>query len=117
MIDQIVHYKCRCELMSRVTGCGLVSAILLIFTLISGGFALTFPDAIFLKYLSAGSALFGLLLVIVGTIIAMFEGKIIYRQMQTEFLDLPDLAEIIGEKADAITDSHRHSRSTGQTGS
>jgi hypothetical protein len=34
MIDQIVHYKRHCELMSRATGCRLVSEILLIFTLL-----------------------------------------------------------------------------------
>lgn len=112
MIDQIVHYKRRCELMSRATGCGLVSAILLIFTLISGGIALSFPEVEFLKYLSAGSALLGLLLVIAGTIIVMFEGRIIYRQIHTELLDLPDLAESIGEEAGAVTDPKRHAHNT-----
>ena len=112
LVDQIVHYKRRCELMSKATGCGLVSAILLIFTLISGGLALTFPDVLILKFLSAGAALIGMLLVIAGTVIVILEGRIIYRQIQSELLDVPDLAESIGQKAGAINDPNRERHDT-----
>lgn len=71
-----------------------------------------FPEVASLKFLSAGSALLGLLLVIAGTIIVMFEGRIIYRQIHTELLDLPDLAESIGEEAGAVTDPKRHAHNT-----
>ena len=83
-----------------------------LYTFISGGIALSFPEVESLKFLSAGSALLGLLLVIAGTIIVMFEGRIIYRQIHTELLDLPDLAESIGEEAGAVTDPKRHAHNT-----
>lgn len=114
MVDQIVHYKRRCELMSRATGCGLVSAILLICTLISGGLALTFPDLSLFKFLSAGTALLGMLLVIAGTIIVILEGRIIHRQIHNELLDVPELAESIGQEAGAINDPKRDRHGTGR---
>lgn len=114
MVDQIVHYKRRCELMSRATGCGLISAILLICTLISGGLALTFPDLSMFKFLSAGTALLGMLLVIAGTIIVILEGRIIYRQIHNELLDIPELAESIGQEAGAINDPKRDRHGTGR---
>jgi hypothetical protein len=114
MVDQIVHYKRRCELMSRATGCGLVSAILLICTLIAGGLALTFPDLSIFKFLSAGTALIGMLLVIAGTVIVIVEGGIIYRQIHNELLDIPELAESIGQEAGAINDPKRDRHGTGR---
>ena len=59
MRDQIVCYKRHCVLMGRASSFGLVSAVLLIFTLISAELALIFQNVTFLKYLSAGSALLG----------------------------------------------------------
>jgi Ca2+/Na+ antiporter len=112
MTDQVVHYKRRCELMSRAIGCGLVSAILLIFTLIFGGLALTIQEVSIFKYISAGTATLGLLLVVVGTFIVIMEGRIIYRQMHSELLDIPDLAESIGQKPGSINDPQRHGQGT-----
>lgn len=107
MADEIVHYKRRCILMSRAIGCGLVSAILLIFTLVCGGIALAFPALPGLKFISAGSAMLGMLLVIAGTVIVILEGRIIYRQIDSELLDVPDLAASSGQQAGAITDPRR----------
>ena len=107
MKDQIVAYKRRCELMNKAIGCGLVSAILLIFTLIFGGLALVFQEYGFLKFVSVLCALSGLLLVIVGTAIVIMEGRIIRRQIHSELLDVADLAEGIDQEAGAVTDPHR----------
>ena len=107
MRDEILHYKRRCELMNRATGCGLVSAILLISTMIFGGLAIVFQDVTILKLLSMATALFGLLLVIVGAGIVIMEGRIIRRQIYSELLDIPDLAHGIDQDAGAINDPQR----------
>ena len=113
MRDQIVCYKRRCVLMSRASSFGLVSAILVIFTLIAAELALIFQNATFLKYLSAGSALLGFSLVIVATIFVILEGRITHRQIDSELLDVPDLAQSTGQESGDITNPHRGRPSTG----
>ena len=105
--DEIICYKRRCELMSRANTIGLVSAILLILTLITGELALIFQNVSFLKYISAGSALLGFGLVIVATVIVLIEGSITHRQINSELLDVPDLAEGTGQQVGDITDPQR----------
>jgi hypothetical protein len=107
MRDEILNYKRRCELMNRATGCGLVSAMLLISTMIFGGLAIVFPDIALLRLLSMVAALLGLLLVIAGAAIVVLEGRIIRRQIHGELLDIPDLAHGIDQDAGAIDDPHR----------
>lgn len=108
--DEILNYKRRCELMNRATGCGLVSAALLISTMILGGLSIIFQDSLVLKLLSLGSALLGLLLVIAGAVIVIMEGRIIRRQIYSELLDIPDLAHGIDQDAGAIDDPRRGGR-------
>ena len=91
---------------------GLTSAILLITTLIAGGISLTVPEDNVFKLISLGLALIGLLLVIVATIIVMREGMITNRQIYNELLDIPDLAESVGQEAGDVSDPHRLSRPT-----
>ena len=107
MRDEILHYKRRCELMNLATGCGLVSAVLLISTMIFGGLAIVFQDVALLKLICMLTALLGLLLVIVGASIVIIEGRIIRRQIHSELLDIPDLAHGIDQDAGAIDDPHR----------
>jgi len=107
MRDEILLYRRRCELMNRATGCGLVSAMLLISTMIFGGLAIVFQDVAFLKLLSMTTALLGLLLVILGAGLVIVEGRIIRRQIRSELLDIPDLAHGIGQDAGAVDDPHR----------
>ena len=75
---------------------GIVSAILLILTLITGELAIIFPHFPPLKYVSAGSALLGFFLVIVAAIIVMVESSIVGRQLEGELLDVPELAQCTG---------------------
>lgn len=112
MKDQILHYKRRCELMGYANIIGLTSANLLTITLISGGLSLAFPDDNIFKYVSLCLALIGLLLVIVATIIVMREGLITNRQIYNELLDIPDLAEGVGQEAGNISDPNRRDRTT-----
>jgi hypothetical protein len=110
MKDQILRYKQRCELMGYANVIGLTSAILLITMLIAGGLSLAFPDDNIFKYVSLSLALVGLLLVIVATIIVMREGMITRRQIYNELLDIPDLAEGVGQEAGKISDPQRRDR-------
>ncbi|KAA0121260.1 DUF2721 domain-containing protein [Methylobacterium sp. P1-11] len=111
MRDQIICYKQRCELMGRANILGLISAILLILTLIAGEMALALPGIPVLKFASAGFALLGFFLVIAATIVVILEGRITHRQIYSELLDVPDLAQGIGEEAGDIGDPKRGSRS------
>lgn len=110
MRDEILHYKRRCELMNQATGYGLLSAMLLISTMIFGGLAIVFQGVVLLKILSMATALLGFLLVIVGAGIVIMEGRIIRRQIQSELLDIPDLAHGIDQEAGAISDPQRRGR-------
>ena len=107
MQDAILNYKRRCELMNRATGCGLVSAILLIATMIFGGFAIVFQDSLVLKLISMATAMLGLLLVIAGAVIVIVEGTVIRRQIHTELLDIPELAHGIHQDSGAVDDPRR----------
>ena len=107
MRDQIVNYKRRCELMNIATGCGLISAIMLISTMIFGGLSIVYQDVLTLKLMSVGTAMLGLVLVIVGAVIVIMEGRIIRRQIHSELLDVPDLAHSIDQDSGAIDDPHR----------
>ncbi|WP_082513213.1 DUF2721 domain-containing protein [Methylobacterium sp. Leaf125] len=107
MRDEILNYKRRCELMNRAIGCGLISAMLLISTMIFGGFSLVFQDSEALKLVSMGTATLGLILVIVGAAMVIMEGRIIRRQIHTELLDIPELAHGIDQGAGDINDPHR----------
>src|SRR4051812_48142278 len=50
--DQILLYKHRCEQMRLATNIGVISAIILISTLITAALNTVFPQATILKYLS-----------------------------------------------------------------
>ena len=101
--DQIILYKRRCELMALATILGLVAAILLILTLIAGELNIIFPATQPLKYVCACSALAGFALVIAAAVIIIVESRITFRQLATELLDVPDLADSTGQQAGAIT--------------
>jgi hypothetical protein len=102
--DAILIYKRRCELMNYANMVAISSAIFLILTLIIGALAIIFPDSGWLKYLGAGSALMGFILVIVAAGIVMVESSIIRRQIDSELLDVPDLAQSSGQETGNITD-------------
>lgn len=105
--DQVSTYKRRCELMNWANIIGVVSAILLILTLITGELDIIFPNASPLKYISAGSALAGFALVIVASVLVVIESTITHRQLDSELLDVPDLARTTGQKAGDITHQKR----------
>ena len=105
--DQVLAYKHRCELMARATMLGLFAAVLLITTLVAGELDIIFPHSGVLGYVSAGSALLGFLLVIAAAVVIILENRITFRQLESEVLDVPDLADGIGQRAGKITDSRR----------
>jgi len=106
--DEIYTYKRRCELMTTATMVGLIAAILLILTLVAGELDILFPTFVPLKYISAGSALLGFLLVIAAAVLVMVEAALTYRQIATEVLDVEDLADSTGQRSGAVTEVRGH---------
>ncbi|HEX2942017.1 MAG TPA: DUF2721 domain-containing protein [Rhodopila sp.] len=111
--DEILVYKRRCELMNTASMIGMVSAILLILTLIIGETAIILPKVSILKYLTAGSAMAGFSLVVVAAIIVILESSIVRRQLDSELLDVRDLAESTGQQPGSIADRPDARRHTG----
>jgi hypothetical protein len=65
--------------------------------LMLGELDIILPGVPLLKYVSAGSALLGFGLVIVATLFVIVEGSITHRQLDSELLDVPDLAQSTGQ--------------------
>lgn len=105
--DQVLVYKRRCELMNKANMIGLVAAILLILTLMAGELAIVLPSIKALDVVSATSALFGFALVIVAAVYVLIESSITHRQLDSELLDVADLAESTGQKSGDITAQDR----------
>ena len=100
--DQIMRYKRRCGLMNCACVTGLVSAIMLLLTLIVGALDVMMPGNSALKYVSAGSALLGLSLVIVAAALVIVECVISFRQLGEELLDVPELAHATGQQPGSV---------------
>ncbi len=105
--DQVLVYKRRCELMNIANMVGIFAAILLIFTLIAGEISIIVPTFGFLQIVSAVSALLGFTLVIVAAVFVLAESSIIHRQLDTELLDVADLARSTGQQSGDVTGSRR----------
>ena len=102
--DQILLYKVRCELMRKATNLGLIAAILLILTLIGGAIDAIFKSAAPVKYMSTMCALGGLALIILAAVLVIKENTIIQRAIDSELLDVPELARGSGQKPGTIAD-------------
>jgi hypothetical protein len=96
--EQILVYKRRCELMGYACFSGLASAILFLLTMIAGGLDVIIPHKPALALLGAGTALGGFGLVIAATVLVIFEATYTQRQLDTELLDVPDLANKTGQE-------------------
>jgi uncharacterized membrane protein YraQ (UPF0718 family) len=94
--DQILTYVQRCKMMRWATLVGLVSAILLIASLIFGALDVIVPNNPVISIIGTICAIAGFVLVIVATIIVIAEGTIMHRQLQDEVRDVPDLADEAG---------------------
>ena len=93
--EQLATYQRRCLLMNQACNVGLVSAILLILTLIAGELDIIFTGFHLFKYVSALAALGGFALVIVAAALVLFESSLSRQQLDKELLDVPDLAEAV----------------------
>src|SRR3954469_14906874 len=65
--DQIMRYKRRCDLMNYSCLTGLLSAVMLILTIIFAEVDVIFPGTGFVKYISSAAALLGFVLVILAS--------------------------------------------------
>ena len=97
---QILTYQHRCKLMSWANLIGLVAAILLIAALIFGAIDVIVPKVPLIVIAGTATAIVGFLLVIAAAIVVIVEGRIVYRQLDDELRDIPDLAEATKSGAD-----------------
>jgi hypothetical protein len=102
--DQVMLYKQRCELMKLATNLGLFAAIFLIAALVLAAFHAIFHAFPMIVYVSAACAVAGLALITVGATVAIKENSIIQRAIDSELLDVPDLAQKTGQKPGSIAD-------------
>jgi hypothetical protein len=100
--EQIMIYRHRCRLMGRATLVGLVSAILLIGSLIFAGLDTIFPRTPWISVVGIGALLLGFALVITAAVIVIFEGRIVGTQVEDELRDVPDLARETGHEPGAV---------------
>lgn len=100
--DQVMRYKRRCEYMNSACFVGLLSAVMLLLTLITAEVDVIIPGQPLVKYVSAGCALLGFVLVIVAAVLVMVESVIAHRQISEELLDVPDLAKATGQEPGSV---------------
>jgi steroid 5-alpha reductase family enzyme len=96
--QQIILYKQRCEQMQKATNIGVVSAILLIISLINAGLNEMIGKKIVIEWLSAIFAIFGLIFVIVAASFVIKENVLIQQAIDQEPSDIPDLHQSIQER-------------------
>src|SRR4051812_22104496 len=94
--EQVQIYKYRCVLMAYSNLLGLTAAILLLVTVMLGELVVVFPAAAALNYVGAVTTILGLALIIASAAIVIREGTITRRQLDSELLDIPELAESTG---------------------
>ena len=89
--DQILIYKRRCYLMGWATTIGLVSAILLITSLMFGGLDVLMPHTPWIAVAGIATSFAGFALIIVAALIVIAEGQPTDRQLDDEIRDVRDL--------------------------
>lgn len=104
--DQIRTVKRRCELMHYANTTGLLSAILLIFTLITASLGMMFTRISLFVYASAFAMIGGFALVMIAALCVLVESTIVRRQIDGELLDVEDLAQSTGQQAGEISKRH-----------
>jgi hypothetical protein len=91
--EQLATYQRRCRLMNAACNVGLVSAILLILSLITGELDVIFTSVTLFKDASALASLAGFVLVIAAAVLVLIESAISRRQLDWEVMDIPGLAD------------------------
>src|SRR6185503_4337977 len=106
--DQIIEYKVRCEQMRKATNFGVVSAILLISTLVFAAFGTMFSTVSIWKYLTAACAIIGLLLVICAGAFVILENHGLRCIFDEDLSDIPDPAKRARDSTDSRWSKRRH---------
>jgi hypothetical protein len=89
----VLLYKRRCEQMRLATNLGVAAAAFLTTTLLAAALFIAFhktPEA--LKYVSLGSSLVGLLLLIAAAAVALVENTLLQRAIDSEISDIRELS-------------------------
>jgi Mn2+/Fe2+ NRAMP family transporter len=92
LIGQTLEYRQRCEQMRLATQIGVSSAIVLIASLVFGALGTMYDTVDVWKYLTAGCAIVGLLLVIWAAALVLVENFGLRRILDSDAQDVPELA-------------------------
>jgi hypothetical protein len=93
LLEQILEYKRRCQQMRLATHVGLIAAIFLISSIIFAALNMIDDEIVAFKFLSAGLAILGLLLVIWAAVLVMLENMRLQLIIDSDISDVPELAE------------------------
>jgi hypothetical protein len=93
--EQLATYQRRCRLMNAACNVGLLSAILLILSLIAGELDVIFTGITLFKDASALASLAGFMFVIAAAVLVLIESAISRRQLDWEVMDIPGLANTV----------------------
>lgn len=97
---QVLLYRKRCNLMRIATNIGVVSAMLLIATLVLAAVEVMFPLHPAVAWTGSCLAVVGLLLVMAAATCVLFENRLMQRAMRDELSDLPGVeSSASGESA------------------
>lgn len=87
---QISIYRKRCRWMWMATNTGVVSAVLLLSTLVMGALDVVFPAHRAIANAAAAAAVLGLLLVIAAAVMVLVENAVFGAAMEDELTDMPE---------------------------
>jgi hypothetical protein len=93
LLEQILEYKRRCQQMRLATHIGLLAAIILISSIIFAALNMIDDDIAAFKFLSAGLAILGLLLVIWAAILVILENLRLQLIIDSDLSDVPELEQ------------------------
>jgi len=96
---QIAIYRRRCEWMRLATNIDVVSAMLLILTLVLAAFNVVFQEPPVLPPLAAFCAIIGLILVMIAAALVFVENNLLSSALEDELTDIPEMSEVLREGA------------------
>lgn len=100
--NEILSYHYRCKLMGWATLIGLIAAIFLIGSIVSGAVDVIAPDHPAIAWAGTAATLLGFVLVIAAAIIVILEGRVVHAQLNDELRDIPALKDEVKQRGQGM---------------